>query len=275
MGERVGRRWDQVSRSPIRNWWHSDKCRDYVNRQISPVAGSLGPIDALRQAYPGRIFGRAVSVGCGTGAKELKYLTEGVVGHFDLWDLAENRLETGRADAERSGVSERATFNCGDAFVDRTSRYDLIHWDHSLHHMSDVRAALLWSREVATDGAVIMINDYVGANRLQYPDKEVDAANEFLRHHGLPGRVPRSNVLTRMKMWRRDPSEAPQSERIVEAARELGYALRPIGGMMLNILGPLVAGRLPDEDERIDALIQADQAARQRGQSHFAFGLLS
>jgi SAM-dependent methyltransferase len=274
MVSRIGKRWDKVTEAPPRNWWHSEKCRSYLNAAISSTPGSLGPISAIRQAFPGRVFGRAVSVGCGTGAKEISYLTEGLVASFDLWDLAEGRLQLAKKAGLDRGVGDRIEIHCGNAFASSQRRYDLVHWDHSLHHMSDVAAALSWSRAVTNEGGIIVINDYVGPTRLQWTRREVAAANEFLAAIGSPERISESTMISRLRMWLRDSSEAPQSDRICGAVEQMGHRLRPIGGTLLNILGSVVVSRHDDEDPQIDALIDADRRCRLDGLSHFAFGIL-
>jgi hypothetical protein len=142
--------------------------------------------------------------------------------------------------------------------------------------MSDVDAALAWSVDSLRPGGFVMINDYVGANRLQFPRVEADRANAFRRRHGVPGRTVYATPLTRLRQWRRDPSEAPQSELIAEAiARRLpGAVLEPIGGTFLNMLGgdvvPFVRG---DDHPVMGAMLAEDRQLRDEGSSHFAFAL--
>jgi SAM-dependent methyltransferase len=209
----------------------------------------------------------------------MAYLTDGLVGGFDLWELATSRADAGRRAAQSLGLSERVRYQMGDAFAaPRERAYDLIHWDHSLHHMSDVEDALAWSVSVLRPGGVVLINDYIGPNRLQWTRAEVDLANDFLDQADAPGpRVRYSNLITRLKMWRKDPSEAPQSERILAAcARHLpGAEIAPIGGTLLDILGGVVIPRTSEEDPLVDRLVQADGKARAEGFSHFAFGIWS
>src|SRR6202012_2082841 len=132
------------------------------------------------------------------------------------------------------------SYHIGDVFTQSPEGvYDLVNWDHSLHHMPDVDEALAWSVKVLRAGGYIMVNDYIGPNRLQFPRTEIDQANKFLTDHGIPRKVRRSTLITKLKQWYRDPSEAPQSEQISDAvARRLpGVRFAPIGGVLLNILG--------------------------------------
>jgi len=276
--------WNRVDNSGRVNWWSSEKCQAYYNAAVcgEPVTGSSeGCRRRLRQLYPDRVFRNAVSVGCGEGSKELALLADGLVESFDLWEISEKRAATGTANLERMGLADRARYRVGDAFAaERTPAYDLVYWDHSLHHMSDVDDALAWSAAILRPGGVVLINDYVGPNRLQWRRFEVDRANAFLRRalisSGVDVRMVRhSDLLSRLRMWRRDPSEAPQSEKIEQAVerRLPGLRLQGIGGTFLNILGGVVVPAAADDHPAIDSLLAEDAKLREEGSSHFAFGI--
>jgi SAM-dependent methyltransferase len=220
----------------------------------------------------GKAVPRAVSVGCGAADKEIGLLEAGVVEHFDLWEISPKLAEEGRAQALRRGVGDRISYKVGDVFSAALEPYDLVYWDHALHHMSDVVAAIRWSARAARPGGFVMINDYVGPNRLQCSDLEISRANAFLERHGVAKRLPRSSVISYLKQWRRDPSEAPQSERILTAIllNLLNAEIRVIGGAMINILGPTVVQMVPDDHPLLQDMLREDAALRGEGLSHFA-----
>jgi hypothetical protein len=79
-------------------------------------------------------------------------------------------------------------------------------------------------------------------------------------------------TIDRLKMMWRDPSEAPESHKIIGAFRRVcGAELRPLGGVIMH----LCAGFLPDGngDTLQDHLIEADREALAEGHFHFAFAL--
>ena len=276
----AARVWNEEANWTETNWWSSQACLAYYNEAVcgKPLTEpSEGCRRRLKDVLRGRVLARGLSVGCGTGSKEMALLTEGLVERFDLWEIASNIAEAGTADAKARGVADRVTYHVGDAFdTTPAGAYDLVYWDHSLHHMSDVDAALSWSVAALKPGGFILINDYIGPNRLQFTRPEVDRANAFRQRHGVPGRTAYATTFTRLRQWRRDPSEAPQSERIVEAvARRLpGSRLEPIGGTFLNMLGgqvvPLSRGA---DNEIVLAMIAEDGQLREEGSFHFAFVL--
>lgn len=231
----------------------------------------------LRRALAGRQLDRAISVGCGSAGKELAIIQDDLARSFDLWEISNSLAEEGRQNAQAVGLADRITYHVGDAFAATpASAYDLVTWDHSLHHMSDVDAALAWSVKVLRPGGYVMVNDYVGPNRLQFGRAEIDRANSILAHLGVPGRTSHSTIVSKLRQWLRDPSEAPQSELIPTAvARHLpGAELAPLGGAMLNILGgQVVPFAADDEDPVLKAFVDEDRKLTREGHSHFAFTL--
>ena len=276
----ASRAWERQENSHRVNWWSSPTCRAYYNQAVcgEPVSGpSEGCRVVLRRALNGRKLDRAVSVGCGVGMKEIAILEDGLAQSFDLWEISNTVADEGRRNAAAAGVGDRVTYRVGDVFAETPQGvYELVHWDHSLHHMSDVHAALAWSVKVLRPGGFVMINDYVGPNRLQFTRKETDRANAFLARAGIAYRLGHSNIVTRLRQWYRDPSEAPQSEVIAAAiARHLpGAELAPIGGTMLNMLGGTVVPFAKDENNPVlKAFVDEDAKFRSEGYSHFAFTL--
>ncbi len=157
---------------------------------------------------------------------------------------------------------------------------DLVYWDHALHHMMDVDAALAWSIDALRPGGFVVVNDYIGPPRLVWRRAEVDEARRFLAGiapvTGKPATaLRRKTVLSYMRTAWRDPSEARQSHLIPEAfARQTGAAIRPIGGVMIHLCAPFVVPLESTHPELCEQLIARDLAAlTERGMSHFGVGV--
>lgn len=283
MATTAGQFWDKHVRTAADrvNWWSSDACTAAYNEKVcgQAVPGNAKGCRIALAAAAGRPLARGVSVGAGAGDKERALLLDGIVGEMRLWELSEARAAEARRRAEADGVGERLQARIGNAFAEEAGAFDLVTWDHSLHHMPDIDSALAWSVDRLNPGGWLMINDYFGPNRLQWRRDEVDLCNRVLdeidRTHGTKlRRVRHSNILTRLRMRHRDPSEAPHSEKIADAIhRHLGAAVTPIGGLVMNILGGIVVPAFPDDHPAIAALVAADQAALAQGQWHFGFTL--
>lgn len=279
---RIGRNWDRMStRSGGRdNWWRSPTLRGYVQQRISPETGN-GVVGELDLRLQGRRLEHGVSVGCGGASKEMTLLRENVVERFSLYELSEQRVREATAAAEQKGLADRVAFHRTDPFQeDGQASYDLVYWDHSLHHMFDVRAALEWSARVLAPGGLLVVNDFIGPTRLQWTVAEVRLARAYLREARphlatKPKSVPYSTPLSRLAMLRKDPSEAPQSDRIPAAVAATcpGFELRPIGCTLIDICGPRITPVTEEGNPALDLLTAWDRRAEEQGFSHFAFGI--
>ena len=105
------------------------------------------------------------------GAKELALVKEGIVGNFTLYDISAKFMARAKQNFDESGLGNQVTCVESDPVADTTSRFGLVYWDHALHHMFNVERYLAWSRSVLLPGGVLLINDYVGPNWLQWTNK--------------------------------------------------------------------------------------------------------
>jgi SAM-dependent methyltransferase len=274
--------WNRNSRGLWRNWWDSDLLRQYVNEQICSRPGREdGIAEALRNHLNGRILERGISIGCGDAKKELALLASGVVRKFDLYDISAGQVAAGKAASTAQGVEDRVHFLERSPLLSPPAPiYDLIYWDHSLHHMFDVRPTLEWCKAALALKGVLCVNDYVGPTRLQWTGREARRANAILselgKKHGVEIRkVSKGNPVKRLRLYLKDPSEAPQSDRIESACAEVfpGFRLRPLGGAMLNMCGSMVMGLETIPEGLLQDFAAADRQCADAGMYHFAFGI--
>ena len=170
--------------------------------------------------------------------------------------------------------------HCEDAFKRKHDPYDLVYWDHSLHHMMDVDAAVAWSIQNLKPGGYFLVSDYIGPTRLQWQRAEVERARhcvaEVSKAAGQALPLPHfKTLISRIRMMIKDPSEAPQSDRIIDACKRYcgGFSPKPIGCAMINICGPLIVPHVNENDQAIEVFIEHDLEAESAGFSHFAFGI--
>ena len=237
--ERTASKWNRQSKAPRqrKNYWQFPEICGHLNRKLcgKPLPGiTHGMNHRLRSLGP---FEHGVSVGCGRGTKEEALLRTGIVERLDCFDLAGERLEEARKHMAKTGVLDRATLVCGDAFERAPEpRYDLVYWHSSLHHMLDARAAVEWSFDVLKPGGVFAMREYTGPTRWQLTERNyqlIDAFRGALPPHLKPKRVsiPRRTVEW---MIERDPSEAADSSNIMPAVRRVfpDAEIIPLGGAL-------------------------------------------
>ena len=264
---------------PKTRWQDNPQFSGYIKEQISPDY-ETGVHGAIRAAIGEKPLQHGVSVGSGTGNNERRLITAGFVENFDLFEVSQDRIAQSQALAEKAGVSDRLTHHLEDALQrDVAGTYDLVYWEHALHHMFNVDHALAWSVRALKPGGLLVVNDYVGPTRLQWRRKEVSLVRQFLRQNESildvnPRRVRHGSAFRRLKQFLRDPSEAPQSDRI-EAAyeRHTGTKIKVLGGAVIHLGGGFLNGAEDKDPEIHNRMIALDQMARDQGLSHFAFGL--
>lgn len=274
--------WNRNSRGFWRNWWDSDLLRQYVNERICNQPGREdGIAEALRNHLKGRVLERGLSIGCGDAKKELALLASGVIRNFDLYDISAGQVAAGQAASVAQGLGDRVHFLASSPLLAPPAPvYDLIYWDHSLHHMFDVRPTLEWCKASLAPRGLLCVNDYVGPTRLQWTGREARTANAILselgKKHGVEIRkVSKGNPVKRLRLYLKDPSEAPQSDRIESACADVfpGFRLRPLGGAMLNMCGSMVMGLEKVPDGLLQDFADADRRCGDAGMYHFAFGI--
>ena len=173
---RIADHWDRRTKekAPDRTkWWQSRAVRRHINRMISGQefeGTGEGLVHVLKERLEGRVLRRGVSVGCGFGNKEMRFVRLGMVEQFDLFELSESRIEKGRMIADELGIAEQVHFHRENAFevVDEES-VDLVHWNNSLHHMLDVRSAVEWSQRILAHEGIFFMDDFVGPARFSGP----------------------------------------------------------------------------------------------------------
>ena len=147
--------WSAVTQSgsnKVLRWWQSPRIWIYINNLLDPnniQSDAHGGFHRLlqKQSASGK-FQRGVSVGCGTGEKEMKLVKSGVVEYFELYEISSERISHGLLRAAKLGVADKVRFIQGDAF--RTcirDDFDLVYWNNSLHHMLNIEQAITWSLE--------------------------------------------------------------------------------------------------------------------------------
>lgn len=288
----TAKHWSGSRTAPRTRWWMHPAILRHVNALVcgSPVEGPWAGLERhMRALTNGDGFRRGLSVGCGSASKELHLLQEGIVGHFDLFEVSPERAAAGKAAAGRRGVAGRVVFHVRDAFdTELDDRYDLVYWNNALHHMFDVRQALVWSRERLRPGGWLVMDDYVGATRFQWPDAQLQIASRvrrslperLLRDPADPGRLCPKD-LTRPSlhsMLAADPSEAADSDGILPALPQVfpGVRIIPTGGVVYNLaLKDIIANFGEDDADRLRDLLDQDAELAARGQTQYACAFAS
>jgi SAM-dependent methyltransferase len=255
INEQAGKFWDrrleELRTNPLDRvrWWQDETTLPHINGLLGePTTSALH--FAFHTQIAKRLEGRqnlkGVSIGCGMGTKELWLMQMVDITHFDLFDIAEANIESGRQEAQRQGVLHKVNMRVEDAFVtELPDDYDLVYWNNALHHMPNVYAALRWSFDRLKPSALLAMDDFIGPSRFQWTDRNLAWASRV--RTTLPPRLlmdpdgdPVSNIAVRPTIEQvkaSDPSEAADSGRTVEALQAVfpSVEIFPTGGALYHL----------------------------------------
>ena len=238
--KKIDRHWSNVTKHAAKSenlklrWWQSSHIIQHINQLVcsEQIPGfSSGLVSNAKKLAGDSIpYKIGVSVGSGSGQKEIGLIKQGLVNSFDLYELSETRIAVGRELAQQESLNKKVNFIYGDAFELATEPevYDFVHWNNSLHHMLDVDKAVAWSRKVLKPGGLFYMDDFIGASRFQWPTEQLAIAtktrqafqsSKFLQNPRekdslLETEVKRPNI---DKLIQSDPSEAADSDRIISS----------------------------------------------------------
>lgn len=261
-----GKSWDHVE-YPLKNWWDIPEVMERWNAMISGDARVDYVAHFLDRHFAGRRSMSALSLGSGTGAREIALARTGLFARVDGVDASKARIAYARERANEAGVGGIVRYVAGDAArVDLApGGYDMVIAEQFLHHVSPLEPMLSRIRELLGRGGFFVFNEFVGPSRFQWTDAQLEAVNAFLA--GLPPRYRvrwRSGTLKR-RVYRPgklavrlyDPTEAAESSRIVPLVRETFdvIEIKGYGGAVLQLLFSDIAGNFLSKDPETAAHI--------------------
>lgn len=260
----------------------------HVNRTICGVPHEkLGAATAtiLRKKFPGRVFKTAVSIGYGNGFKEMQLIADGIVERFHLFELSTERVNQGTQLAKKRGLLDRVEFYNSDGLKRaQANKFDLVHWNNSLHHMLDVNEAVRWSHVALKSHGVFFMDDFVGPDRMQWSDKMLKFATRVRR--ALPEKYlqdpyrPQKKLPVRVKkpmrivMLLKDPTECADSSRIVPCVKKWfpNVEVRPAGGTVYHLALNDVLHNIDETNDQalLEKLLRIDDMCTRLGEFHYA-----
>lgn len=263
----------------IQNWW-SLLCTGNPNTNYETYVA--------KKYLSGKTGLRMLSVGCGNSSHEMAFYNSGC---FDLVvgvDISEKQLALARNKIENREFNIQ--FLCLDFEKESLAgeKFDLVLFDSSLHHFKDVKFIL---REktlpLLKENGLVVAFEYTGPNRLQWTEKQLQLANNLIKD--LPASKKTFPLSTRVKkkvhrpgilrMFLSDPSEAPDSESILQALHQNLDTLEEtkLGGnivhpLLKNIAHHFIDGSIESE-KLISQLLNADAEFARNNASDFTFGV--
>ncbi len=271
------------------NWWIIPKVKERWNFLITGnsqleyedfvVKNFLHPTKKLRM----------LSLGSGICSHELKFAELGNFEDILCIDLAEILLNKAKTSATKKGLNN-INFeiqNIND-YTFPKNYFDIVFFHASLHHFKNLDNLLGFKvkQTLKKDGKLI-INEYVGANRLQFPNHQIRAINKSLKF--IPQKYRKRYKLNfyknkvygsgLLRMIIADPSECIESENIMPTIKkyyttifEANYG----GNILMSTLKDLAHHFIEINDEKeniLKQLFEFEDNYLTKYSSDFVFGI--
>ena len=206
-----------------------------------------------------------ISIGCGSGHKELMLIKAGVVKHFTLVELVPELLEAARNSYAKAGLYDRATYVEGDFEQLSGRQYDVVYFDSALHHMFRVSELIPRVLQFLKPGGFFVMDDFVGPTYNQFTE-EVYAYAEHVRRllpqsifgGGNGGILDNLARISKQAYLDTDPSEACNSSSILPTIAKYmpGVEIIPTGGIIYYLACREIFHKLTEHPDRDDAIIR-------------------
>lgn len=210
----------------------------------------------------------ALSLGCGTGLKEVLWAKTGQFRTIDAYDLSEQRIRAAIHSLGNSPEAEIIRYRASDIANLKlpAHHYDLVIFEHSLHHFSPLNDLFVRLRDVLKPDGLIIANEYVGPTRFQWTDKQLAVVNailevfpkEYTTLFASRFSRPKARRPSKLAMWLSDPSEAIESAQIIPLLEKHfePVEIKGYGGAVLHLLFSGIAHHFIDPDYRAQRFLE-------------------
>lgn len=201
-----------------------------------------------------------LSLGCGTGYRELRWLQVLKMRAFDAIDLSEHSIAVAKQAAQKNGVDHILKYRVEDInkITLQQNFYDVIVVEQSLHHFTPLLEIMKKIHASLKEDGLLVVNEFVGPTRFQWTDKQINVINNLLsilpekyrkRYNmdSIKTRIFRPSIL---RMMLSDPSESVESSNILPFLNEIFTIVeyKEYGGTILQMLFAEIAHNFISDD---------------------------
>ena len=261
------------SEAPPTGWWDIPAVQGRWNKMIS------GDENIDHRKYVAMRYGkgatrwRGLSLGCGTGRKEIQWARTGIFASIDAYDQSRQRILAAIESIAHVPEAEIIRYRDADVLnLDLPNQYyDVVMFEHSLHHFSPLEMLLQRVKRALKPGGLLVADEFVGPTRFQWTNRQLAAVNGLLqvipREYTLllNSRFPRLKSIrpSKLSMWLSDPSEAIESSNIIPLLQKhfQTMEIKGYGGSILHLLLSGVAHHFINPDVQGQRLLDLCFAA--------------
>lgn len=273
------------------NWWDINYIQQHWNKKITGKPSMNYKEYLIHEVLKDRSELKLLSLGSGICKHEIEFAKYNQFSEITCLDLSEYRMEQAAKQAAAEKLNNMK-FICADmdSYRLKENYYDCILFNSSLHHFKNVDALL--SNKIKPSmkpGALIIINEFVGPTRLQFPKHQINAINDSIKTIPIEYRQRYKSKLTKssysgsgiLRMILADPSECIDSAAIMPALHRHFKTVieKPYGGnLLMNVLKDIAHHFIELDSNKqavLDKLIQQEEAYLKNNPSDFVFGVYS
>lgn len=210
---------------------------------------------------------RFLSLGSGVCSHELIFASYPQFAEVKCVDFSDFLLKTAETSAREKGITNMvfSSENVNGMALEENS-LDVVLFHSSLHHFKGVDELLQKIKRAIKPDGILILNDFMGPHRLQYPKKQIQAINHILKYH-IPKNYRKryqTGILKEsisgpgyLRMYLADPSEAIESEKIIPALRKHFTAIeeKNVGGDLLMLLLKDLSHHFVTENEETNRIL--------------------
>lgn len=233
---------------------------------------------------------KMLSLGSGRCEHELEFAKHSNFKEIICIDISDSLIENAKKKAKKNGLSN-ISFITGDAyqFPFPKDYFDVVFFHASLHHFKNVNHLLNKKvKYTLRKNGLLIINEFVGANRLQYPKHQINSINKCLDL--IPKNLKKRYKFKKLyknkyygsgliRMIIADPSECIDSSNIMPVIHNNFSTIceRPFGG---NILVPALKdishhflNLNKEKEEVLSKLFEFENSYLKTHKSDYIFGI--
>jgi len=271
------------------NWWDIPYVRERWNKKISGNATKDHNSFLVEDILKGQKNLCVLSLGSGESTHEMKLAKSSIFKNITCLDLSDYRMTEARKTADSRGI-KNMEFICANIYEHDfgATKYDYVLFNASLHHFDEIKSFIPQKIiPILKENGGLIMNEYVGATRLQFDKEQIKAVNKALKI--VPKKYKKrfktklyKNNFSGSGVWRMimaDPSECVDSKMIMPTLHQYFNTQieKPYGGNILaNALKDIAHHfyELNDEKKQVlDELFAFEDEYLKNSDSDFVFGV--
>lgn len=216
-----------TQRGDTSDWWEVPLVKKRWNAMVTGNPDISIDQYIVSHYFSGQQKLKLLSPGSGACNHEIALAQYPAFEEITCVDIAGNELKKAELKAQKLNLSN-LRFVCTDMYTyDLPSNYfDIIWFNASLHHFKNQEHFIANRvKPLLKENGLLVINEYVGANRLQFPRKQIEAINTAISKIDREYRIRNKSSIVKnsysgsglLRMYMADPSECVDSSSIIPA----------------------------------------------------------